>query len=919
MRTIKGKLTLALVALAVMALVPFCGNALAEGHRTLQTGSCGPNATYEFWLDDAGDVTLEISGSGPVDDRDPFEDSYSPHRIIINNGITELSENLFYDLEYQDQDSLLYLDIAGSVKSITSHLMWSYYLDGCAVVKLGEGIESIQEYSLYSYGKEEPVILIPASVTHIDSDALNVDEVYLWVYAGSAGEQWCVDNDAKHYHVINGKLSTRETSMLNLFYAINSACVEVPSRYRREAISVIESLNLTASQMDALTAYVNAERPKLRAAMLDGALSVSEITGFVSRFVTKMNQLNIQVSSEIAWYNGYPGVRLTAGINGETRQFDISRSGDIWRFYSVKQESDVFTYYEVGDGLIVTGMVDSNDPKSITIPATIDGRPVYGVEGDYEDYSEALETLTLSEGIRNIGIDAFYGCETLTTLNLPDSLETIQINAFNDCTNLMDVHFGSHLVSLADSFDATGVGTLQTVELPASLEYLGRYFDKMSIDPENPHFETVDGVLYHKSAKTLLYYPSSKTTQKYTVKAGTVVINFCGNEYTKEVTLPDSVRTINECAFEGATALTTVRLNEGLTDIGYEAFAGCTALKQINFPSTLKYIGSYAFYENKLLKSAVFHEGLTHIGYCAFSKCAALETVSLPTTLEYLGEDVFDNCPLITSLKIAGPLEYFDYPGYMKGLASIEFDVEILDNYARAWKYDYSAEELANITIYDCCPDLTVDPYRAWAEEIGFNYVRMGVGNFEIRSVTLDAESLTLALGEVRDIHATIDSVGIIPEGALRWSPSREIYLDKNSTPTNARIAAIECGECALGLYLSQNGQETLLARCEINIEEPATMLNLPDSLRDIEDYAFTNSNVRYVYVPEYVETIGAHAFENCKNLRVIEIASLQTAVDPTAFSGCGDITIIRDGSEADAHTAIELTGCNAYIAWLEH
>lgn len=55
------------------------------------------------------------------------------------------------------------------------------------------------------------------------------------------------------------------------------------------------------------------------------------------------------------------------------------------------------------------------------------------------------------------------------------------------------------------------------------------------------------------------------------------------------------VKSIDDCTFTDCTALTSVKLPNGLTSIGHSAFKGCTALKALDVPASVKFIGMDTF------------------------------------------------------------------------------------------------------------------------------------------------------------------------------------------------------------------------------------------------------------------------------------------------------------------------------------
>ena len=82
--------------------------------------------------------------------------------------------------------------------------------------------------------------------------------------------------------------------------------------------------------------------------------------------------------------------------------------------------------------------------------------------------------------------------------------------------------------------------------------------------------------------------------------------------------------------------------------------------------------------------------------------------------------------------------------------------------------------------------------------------------------------------------------------------------------------------------------------------------LVLPSSLTEIEAGAFEGIAAATVYIPDGCDSIGAGAFAACHNLQQVRIPD-GCAIDPSAFSGCGAVTLFGSaGGTAEAF-------CNAH------
>lgn len=111
-----------------------------------------------------------------------------------------------------------------------------------------------------------------------------------------------------------------------------------------------------------------------------------------------------------------------------------------------------------------------------------------------------------------------------------------------------------------------------------------------TVDEDNQNFCSIDGALYTKDKKTLIYYPAGVKNAK--VADGTEIIEegaFFDKTDIESVVIPESVKSIYELAFLNCTNLNSVTLPDN-AEIGKEA------------------IGYY--YENPLLASAGMREQL---------------------------------------------------------------------------------------------------------------------------------------------------------------------------------------------------------------------------------------------------------------------------------------------------------------------
>jgi hypothetical protein len=113
--------------------------------------------------------------------------------------------------------------------------------------------------------------------------------------------------------------------------------------------------------------------------------------------------------------------------------------------------------------------------------------------------------------------------------------------------------------------------------------------------------------------------------------------------YLVGITLPGSVTSIGDYAFDGSKVLTDVNFPVSLKSIGSYAF-GYTNLTSVVIPSSVTSIGAYAFFDCGSLKSVTFPSSVTSMGVGIFFECYSLSDVQLASDLQSLGEGMFENC-----------------------------------------------------------------------------------------------------------------------------------------------------------------------------------------------------------------------------------------------------------------------------------
>lgn len=271
-----------------------------------------------------------------------------------------------------------------------------------------------------------------------------------------------------------------------------------------------------------------------------------------------------------------------------------------------------FLYMTNNGAITITGYVGPGG--AVTIPDTINGRPVTQIAGDAFTHKYSLTGISCPNTATNIGSHAFYSCTNLASLSLGAGVCNIEINAFAFCSSLSAVNFPASLTnigygafqycrsitSVALAYGIISLGdyafnncsSLTEVNLPASVTSLGvgvfagcSSLNAIGADSANPSYAGSNGVLFTKSLKRLVQYPGGR--------AGAYAI-------------PASVTGIGSLAFANCWRLTGTTFPSGVTNVGASAFALCSGLTNLVIPSTIRSLEDQAFGYCNALKSVFF-------------------------------------------------------------------------------------------------------------------------------------------------------------------------------------------------------------------------------------------------------------------------------------------------------------------------
>jgi hypothetical protein len=163
------------------------------------------------------------------------------------------------------------------------------------------------------------------------------------------------------------------------------------------------------------------------------------------------------------------------------------------------------------------------------------------------------------------------------------------------------------------------------------------------VDALNSFYSSVDGVLFDKSTNTLIECPGGKAGSFTIPNSVNSIFEGAFDTCTSlsSVIIPDSVTSIGDYTFEWCQNLTNVMIGNSVTRIGEDAFNWCTSLTSVTIPNSVTSIGFYAFYNCVSLTSVTIGNSVTSIEDGAFERCISLTEACFQGNAPSLGWFVF--------------------------------------------------------------------------------------------------------------------------------------------------------------------------------------------------------------------------------------------------------------------------------------
>lgn len=458
-------------------------------------------------------------------------------------------------------------------------------------------------------------------------------------------------------------------------------------------------------------------------------------------------------------------------------------------------------------------------------------------------------------GTRVIADSAFAYCDKLTSVTLPDGLVSIGDWAFCDCTELMSVN------------------------IPDSISSIGyRAFGDTGIVND---FDFDNNVLYIGNA---LIAAASNLSGSYTVKPGTTVIAawaFSNTELTA-VTIPGSVKAIQQYAFIACHSLKSVSLGNGIERIEEGAFSNCDSLESMHIPDSVNYIGDGAFESCLILAEINIPDGITRIEGGMFYCCTALKSVEIPDGVTCIESYALWNLE-IENLHIPASVEEIERCAIG--------DCRQLEKITVSPESKYYANDRNGVLFTKDMRTLVKAPYGST-----FTEYTVPDGVYELSPYSIGGDI------EVVNIPASVDSC----EDAFDWAQWNLTAI--NVDPSNGQYASDECG------VLYNKDMTELLYYPKGNTRD---RYRVPDGVTVISDYNITDSALKVISLPASM-MIMPHFSRFSKNMQLIyfrgnkdQWESIKSNWDEGHSDTCPPVVIGSDIPESEAKLNSDLALAN--------
>lgn len=485
---------------------------------------------------------------------------------------------------------------------------------------------------------------------------------------------------------------------------------------------------------------------------------------------------------------------------------------------------------------------------------------VYDIDADTFHRCNSLSEVILSESLTQIKNGTFSYCKNLEEITLPESLTKIGRKAFFQ-SSLTSVKIPEQVTEIEDQAFATD-GTLDIVTVYSRQTSFGKDVfkgtDKLTIiayrDSDAARYAADNGLI-------CLYIEDISEVINHTQKNGSVSEPQEEQDepvYRDDIFEIDGTRLVKCLKYEE-----NIRIPDGITVIGKDVFAGHAWLRRVQLPNSLKIIEDGAFNRCTRLEEVDFPDSVERIGINAFRYCRSLKTLQLPKSLKHLDFGAFHLCLELTEVTFQRSNTEVELTAFSEcrklALVTIPETVQIKDN-------------MMMTCFLGCAKEIT---FRCAYGSDGYFCAIRNHANIELTDSPRQQTGMLVENGVFRG-YTGKDPEVILPAGVRHIAPeafANNQYIVKVVIPDSVTTIGARAFYNCNSLYsvklpagLTRIEKETFKSCYDLE------QITFPNGLTAIEADAFYFTDLMEVNLPDTLETIEENAFCNCSSLRAIRI-----------------------------------------------
>ena len=534
-----------------------------------------------------------------------FEDCSSLEgEIVISKNVKTLGEEPFYKcmklkrLSVAKENKKYFSDEYGNIYTKDKSVLL-YGTPYRSSVKIPEGVKEINGYA-FNGCENLKSVEIPKTVTSIGGDAFagcsnlegevviskNVKLLCGDPFFGCVKlERLSVEQENKKYSSDKyGNIYTKDKSAL-LYGTPYASVVNIPkgvleiTEYAFERNNKISSVNIPEG-VEKIGEGAFKECTQLTAASISGGAIGSDA------FKGCTQLTNVSISGGTIGSDAFRGCTQLTNVSISGKKIGSGAFGECIQLTSISisegiKEIGVYAFYKCGK------LSSVEIPKTVTQIGSDAFKECSGLEklsvakenkkyssdeyGNIYDKDKTIllygspyaKEIIVSEGVTEIGSDAFEDNKNLKSINLPKGLKVIGRSAFQDCSNLEG-----------------------KLVIPKSVQFIYPYSFQGCIQLKELSVEKGNKI-----------YTSDKYGNIYQFEKTLIV----GSPYASDVIILKGTKKIDDYAFAECSKLKSVKIPEGVEVIEDNAFELCSQLSHIYIPASVQRIG---YYDDELREGA---------------------------------------------------------------------------------------------------------------------------------------------------------------------------------------------------------------------------------------------------------------------------------------------------------------------------